>query len=271
MSIRDIRDRIHQEIIGAQAKQAFLVEGPDDKEAFRILFERFLPGWEQRWGIAEAGNKRQLLDLLRLEPNWLGLVDRDEWDQAVIAERIANQPNLLVLPRFCLENYLVNPTELWQAIPSTRQAGVGGGLQAFTAAIQGDLTQYLRHGALWKVVTPLWSGLRALGFKETLASENSLATAQSDAEIQRILNDWDALLDPTRIIADFQTQLNIAQAASVDDQLSHWVHGKVFWRNEVNPAMNRLLGQMEEGDRRKKIIRKLPRPDDLQPILDRFR
>lgn len=49
MSIRDIRDRIHQEIIGSQAKQAFLVEGPDDKEAFRILFERFLPGWEQRW------------------------------------------------------------------------------------------------------------------------------------------------------------------------------------------------------------------------------
>jgi hypothetical protein len=271
MSIRDMRDRIRQEVIGIQAKQAFLVEGPDDKEAFRILLERFLPGWEQRWGIAEAGNKRQLLELLRFETAWLGLVDRDEWDQSAIDERIASQPNLLVLPRFCLENYLINPAELWQAIPPARQAEVAGGETAFAAAIRDDLPQYLRHGALWKVVTPLWSGLRALGFKEALASEESLATAQNDTDIRRILNDWDALLDPSRVFADFQTQFGNAQAAPMTEQLSVWVHGKVFWKNVVNPTMDRLLDQMAEGERRKKILRKLPQPADLQPILDRLK
>lgn len=153
---------VGQEVIGTQAKKVFLVEGRDDKEAFRILMGRFLPGWEQRWGIAEAGNKRQLQGLLGLEPDWLGLVDRDEWDQVAIDKNTATQPNLLVLPRFCLENYLINPVELWQAIPAARQAEVTDGQAAFATAVQGDLPQYLRHGALWKVVTPLWSGLRAL-------------------------------------------------------------------------------------------------------------
>jgi hypothetical protein len=271
MSIRDIRDRIRQEVIGTQAKKVFLVEGLDDKEAFLILLGRFLPGWEHRWGIAEAGNKPQLMKLLKLEPGWLGLVDRDEWDQAAIDERTATQPNLLVLPRFCLENYLINPIELWQAIPAARQAEVTDGQTAFAAAVQDDLPQYLRHGALWKVVTPLWSGLRALGFKETLASENSVATAQSDTDIQDILRRWDDLLDRNRIFTDFQTQLSSAQAASTEEQFCVWVHGKFFWRNVVNPVMNRLFGQMDEAERRNKILRRLPQPADLQSILDRLR
>jgi len=270
VSIHDVRKHIRQKLIGIQFKQAFLVEGADDKEAFRILLEHFVPGWEKRWVIAEAGNKRQLLELLALEPDWLGLVDRDEWDRAAIEERIAEQPNLMVLPRFCLENYLINPSELWQALPPIRQAEVGGGEKALQDEIERELPQYRRHGVLWKVVTPLWSGLRALGFKEALASKESLATAQNDAEIQRILKKWDALLDPDRIFTDFQTQLTDAEAATLDEQYSRWVHGKIYWRHVVNPVMNRLLGQMAAGERRKKILRKLPQPDDLQPILERF-
>ncbi|RKT46842.1 DUF4435 domain-containing protein [Thiocapsa rosea] len=270
MTIRSRRDRIRQELIGSQPKQAFLVEGADDKEAFRILLERFAPGWEQRWAIAAVGNKRQLLELLMLEPEWIGLVDRDEWDQAAIDARVAEQPNLLVLPRFCLENFLIHPSELWQAIPPTRQAAVAGGERAFCAEMETHLPDYRRHAALWKVVTPLWSGLRALGFKEALASEESLVTAQNDAEIQRVLGKWDALLDPARIFAQFQSQCGAAEAASTDDQYSHWVHGKHYWKKVVNPAMNRILGQMDEGERRKKILRKLQPPADLQTILERF-
>lgn len=270
MNVRGKRDRIRQELIGAQPKRAFLVEGADDKDAFRILLERFMPGWEQRWAITEAGNKRQLQELLTLEPDWLGLVDRDEWDQPMIDQRTADAPNLMVLPRFCLENYLINPVELWSAIPPARQAGIAGGEDAFRLEIEGSLPRYLRHGALWKVVTPLWSGLRALGFKEALASAESPATAQNDTEIQRVLDEWGSLLDPARIFSGFQAQLATATAAAPQDQYALWVHGKVFWENLVNPAMNRILGQMDQGERRKKILRKLPQPGDLQPIFDRL-
>lgn len=270
MSLDGKRDRIRQELIGAQPKRAFLVEGADDKAAFRILLERFVSGWEQRWAIAEAGNKRQLQELLALEPDWVGLVDRDEWDEAVIADRQTQLPNLMILPRFCLENYLIDPSELWPAIPPRRQMDVAGGEAAFRSRIESQLSDFRRHGALWKVVTPLWSGLRALGFKEALASESSLATAQDDSEIQRILGEWDALLDPERIFADFQARLTAADAATPNEQLAHWVHGKVFWEKVVNPTMNATLGQMAEGERRKKILRKLPQPTDLQPVFDRL-
>jgi len=270
MSIESKRDHIRQKLIGAQPKRVFLVEGTDDEAAFRILLERFVPAWEQRWAIADTGGKRDLQDLLRLEPDWVGLVDRDEWEQSVIDQRQTELPNLMVLPRFCLENYFINPAELWRAIPTTRQAGIPGGEAAFRAAITGELAQYLRHGVLWRVVTPLWSGLRALGFKEALASEDSLVTAQDDAAIQQILRDWDALLDPHSIFTNFQTQLAAATAVTPDAQFGQWIHGKVFWKCVVNPAMNRLLGQMKEGERRKKILHKLDRPADLQPIFERL-
>ena len=275
MSIQDIRNSISQEVIGIQSKKVFLVEGSDDKAAFTILFNRFLPLWERHWGIAVAGNnavgnKRQLLELLKLEPDWVGIVDRDEWDQPVIDQYMSDRSNLCVLPRFCIENYLIHPVELWPAIPAIRQEKVAGGESTFTAAIVGELYQYLRHGALWKVVTPLWSGLRAIGFKEALASEKSLETVQSDSEIKRILCEWDSFLEPVRIFADFQTEFSKAQVAPITEQFSIWIHGKVFWKNVVYPIMKKQVGQMKEVELRKQILRLIPKPVDLQSLFDRL-
>ncbi|WP_020505114.1 DUF4435 domain-containing protein [Lamprocystis purpurea] len=188
MSCAALRDSIRQEVIGAQQKRIFLVEGTDDVSAWQILLNRFVPDWETRWGIAQAGNKAKLLCLLEIEPDWLGLVDRDEWDQAAIETNTRNRPNLRVLRRFCLENYLIDPDELWPAITAVQQATLAGGQATLATALQTQLDRYLRHGALWIVVSPLWTGLRALGFKEALASEDSLQTAQDDVEIRRILH-----------------------------------------------------------------------------------
>jgi len=118
------------------------------------------------------------------------------------------------------------------------------------------------------VVSPLWTGLRALGFKEALASEDSLETAQDDVEIRRILHEWDELLDPERIFADFAAQLASSRAAPVSEQYAQWVHGKHFWQQVVNPAMTKLFGQMSEAKRRIEILRQIPKPADLQPVFD---
>jgi hypothetical protein len=120
------------------------------------------------------------------------------------------------------------------------------------------------------VVSPLWTGLRALGFKEALASEDSLETAQDDAEVRRILRDWDEILDPERIFADFEAQLASSRAAPVSEQYAQWVHGKHFWQQVVNSAMTKLFGQMSEARRRIEILRQIPKPADLQPVFDRL-
>lgn len=270
MSLETLRNRIREKSVGAQDKKVFLLEGSDDEEAFRILLGRFQPDWESRWAIGVAGKKDHVVKLLTLEPLWIGLVDRDEWDESMVATMTQNHPNLQVLPRFTLENYLINPDELWQALPPDRQASLGK-QSTLKSAIQTHLTPYLRHGALWKVVTPLWSGLRSLGFKEALASEKSIVTAQDDGEIQRILQAWDTLLDPHRLFSEFQTHVQRAQGTPLREQYATGVHGKFFWQNIVNPALNQLLGQMPAEDRRRKIFQKLQLPADLQPILDRLK
>lgn len=265
------RRQIRDELIGAQDKRAFLVEGSDDGEAFRIMLTNFCPGWENRWVLADAGGKPTLLKLLDLERDWLGVVDHDEWDDSAIAANTASHPNLHVLPRFCIENYLILPEDLWLAIPTNRQNQVAGGLPAFSQAIEVDLPKFLRHGVLWKVISPLWSGLRSRGFKEALASVNSIQNAQSDTEIRRILGEWSELLDPDHLFTTFQNQLRQADSRPKEEKIFQWIHGKIFWSFVVNPVMNRLFGQLTDGERRNQILRRLPKPVDLQPLFDRLR
>jgi len=269
----DLRDQIHQRLVGGQTKRVFLVEGTDDKLAMDILLNRFALNWESTWVVEAAGNKAQLQEVLKLEPDWLGLVDRDEWDAAEQVKRQHATSNLLVLPRFCMENYLVVPDEVWDAVPPARQHDVPTGVLGWHAHALKDLDQYVRHGVLWHVVTPLWSGLRSRGFKEKLASDNAacVAVAQSDADIQQVLNDWDMYLDPARLFSEFQSKLAEAQQLPPYEQLRHWVHGKTRWREVVNPAMNALFGQMAESVRRRKIFEHLPMwPRDLQFVLQRM-
>lgn len=270
----DLRDRIRQRLVSSQTKRVFLVEGTDDKLALDVLLNRFVSNWESVWVVEVANNKALLQEVLKLEADWLGLVDRDEWDAAEQDRRQQATPNLLVLPRFCMENYLILPNEVWDAVPPARQRDVPMGMLGWQGPALKDLDPYVRHGVLWHVVTPLWSGLRARGFKEKLASDNAacVAVAQSDADIQQILADWDAYLNPVRLFSEFQRKLAEVQQLPPYEQLKHWVHGKTRWREVVNPAMNALFGQMAEGERRRKIFEHLPAwPDDLQFVLKSMR
>lgn len=270
MSGKSAAQKIREREIGVQDKQALIVEGIDDKTALTILLKHHCPTWEQQWVIAIAGNKRQVLEILDAEPTWIGLVDRDTWDQATIDQQAQALPNLLVLNRWCMENYLINPAELWQALPPRQQSVIAGGEADFTQNILGKLPEYVRHGVLWQVITPLWSGLRARGFKEALAAESSVATAQDDAEIRRVLEDWDQLLEPRRIFAEFQQRLSEVQPLSESEQLAQWVHGKTFWKHVVHPYMNNVFGQMPEIKSKKTLFEKLLLPGDLGMLIQRL-
>jgi len=270
MNGKDIAKGIREKNIGSQDKRALIVEGKDDVSALTILFNRYYSDWEQNWVIEEAGSKSNVQTALTEDPSWLGIVDRDEWGSDLIQQKADEQSNLIPLPRFCLENYLINPDELWPAIPATQQQKVQNGQQEFAEAILEGLSKYVRHGVLWKVVTPLWSGLRSLGFKDALAAYNSIDTAQDDDAIKKHLYDWNILLDPKKIFDDFENALTEANSLEIADQLKTCVHGKVFWQGSVNPAMNSFFGQMSEKNRKNALWKALPMPDDLSFLVDRM-
>lgn len=268
MNGKTIAKRIREQKIGEQKnRKVLIVEGNDDEFALIALFKNHHPEYEQNWIIAKAGNKRNVLAVLKEEKNWIGLVDCDEWNQEVIKKEQQKLANLLVLPRFCIENYLINPIEIWQAIPVNQQIKIQNGKKILESIIHSNLLVYIRHCVLWKIITPLWLDLRNLGFKEKLAAEQSVNISQEDEKIQAVLKDWHNLLDPKKIFNKFKQQLEVVENLSVSEQLMSWVHGKIFWKEIVFPQMIRMFGQKSEKEMKKQLFNNLDWPKDLDILL----
>jgi len=259
--------KIRDEQIGATDKKVLLVEGNDDVSAFRQLLDRQAPGWESQWALAEAGNKRQALDMASLVPDWLVLVDRDEWSANEVKEFQQQHANLFVLPRFCLESYLVDPAELWQALPLIQQKRIPAGVSEVETKVLANLDDWRRHAALWHVINPLWSGLRALGFKDSLLQTQKIP---NDAELERTLKSWSEFVDHKRILDEVHVALGNMKVQSTDDFLHHSVYAKDFYPQVVHTALDRLLGQKSAVKRRLDLFRTLPIPADLGPLWQRM-
>jgi hypothetical protein len=115
----------------------------------------------------------------------LGLIDHDEWPAVWIKQEQNALPNLLILPRFCMENYLICPDELWGALSKKQQAKIVGGLPQLQAHILSNKNEWIRHGVLWSIINLLWEGIINIGFKNALLDFN---TAQDDDKIQETLS-----------------------------------------------------------------------------------
>lgn len=255
---------IKQQYVGATGKRVLLVEGDDDVLAFRAWLGKMDATWENRWVVASAGKKSNVLDLLEREPDWIGVVDRDEWTTQIITEMQQTRANLWVLPRFCLENYLCDPDELWAMLPTGQQQKIQGGVQELSSVITAALPQWRQHGALWQVVNPLWEGLRALGFKERLLN---IQQAGNEQAIRQTLNDWHQFLEPDAIWAGYQARMIEVAGWAVGRQLQSGVHGKQFFPSVVNTALTQLLGeQAKASERQNRLLQNAQPPVDLLPL-----
>ena len=258
-----LHNDIKQQHVGATGKKVLLVEGQDDVLAFRSWLGKLDANWENRWVVAPAGKKSNVLVLLEREPDWIGVVDRDEWSVQVIAEKQRDIPNLWVLPRFCLENYLCDPDELWAMLPQVQQQKIQGGPQALGAAITEQLPLWCQHGALWLVINPLWEGLRALGFKERLLA---IQQAGNEQAIRQTLSEWHQFLEPEAIWADYQARLAEVLVWPDSWQLANAVHGKHFFPAVVHTALSQWLGPAKADERQQKLLQNAPAPADLLPL-----
>ncbi|MCX6359541.1 MAG: hypothetical protein NT029_07045 [Armatimonadetes bacterium] len=268
MTVEERIRQIEEQLVGSQPKQVLLVEGTNDVEAYRLLLERHRPSSAGSVAVAEAGGKREVCQILKARPGWVGLLDHDEWGDARAQAALTKHPNLRLLPRYCLESYLIHPGELWRALPPAQQSRIQGGDETLASALLNDLDRYLRHGALWHTVRPLWDVLMDLDFTNALASARSVDAAQNDDAIKATLAGWQAALDPDSAFGAFQRNLASAQAAPLDEQLANWVHGKVFFNQHVCAALNKHLGQRGAEKRRTELLRSLPIAPDLAALFE---
>lgn len=262
-SIQRLISDIEEQKIGASTRRVLVVEGSNDVHAIEIFLTKKFSNWETDWVVAEAGNKTRVIEVLQQRPDWCGVVDPDEWTQEVIEQRQAVTPNLWVLPRYCLENYLNVPEELWQALPPKQQQKVTAGLVGLEIRITADLEKWICHGVLWSIVNPLWEGLRSRGFKEALLDPD---IALDNQKIQDTLMDWHDYLEPNELFQRYQAKLAEVQLLSTEQKLQRWVHGKEFYKSVVNIVLNDLLGTKAADDRKKSIFRTSQVPDDFDPL-----
>ena len=254
---------IKEQKIGSSSRRVLLVEGPDDVNAFEQFLHKTDCDWSNDWVIAEAGKKTDVLEIVKREPGWVGVIDRDEWSGLRLQELEATHPNLWILPRYCIENYLIVPEELWNAIPPKRQTVIDGGLEALSQGILADLDRWVAHAALWQEVNPMWEGLRQLGFKEALLDP---AIATDDEAIKEKLAQWHDYLNPTGVYERFEQKRASLHELPRFKQLALNIHGKHFFEKVVNPILNQLLGQMKSVERQRAIFRHLSASDEFMPL-----
>lgn len=246
--------------IGNTKRRVLLVEGEDDRQAIEAFLNKKNSQWANHWIVFPSGKKSNVLDILQSRTDWLGLVDRDEWTNSTIFNAQQTMPNLQVLPRFCIDNYLINPSELWSALPTKQQQKFTAGYTQFEQSIMVLFSDWLVHGVLWSVINPMWEGLRTLGFKESLLD---VQAANDRLLIESKLQEWHDYLEPSEILNMFDMRLKFAQNRSTYEQFAIWIHGKKFYQEVIDDVLNQSLGQLNSKLRKKKIFEHLPVPDDL--------
>ena len=207
-------------------------------------------------------NKFMYSEQARYEEQLLkaGLVDRDAWSARTRDAYEGKLRNLYFLPRYCIENYLIDVNILEEIFGSR---GCGQELSQALRTIRAQIPGAVRHGSLWRAVQPLYDELMGLGFNGALLRFD----VPSDSEIFEVLKSWDRLLDARRIYADYRAFEEKGSAMPVDEALRVWIHGKVFWRKSVAPALQEALGGMGEERLQRMIYPAMPLPTDVELLL----
>lgn len=253
-----------------EGKRALIVEGKTDELVFTQLLKKVDPQWETRWVLAEVGGKRNVVDILAAQPTWLGIVDRDEWDNAQLSQRQQQLPNLLVLPRFCIENYVVVPSELWHCLPHKQKAKLPDEREAAILSIATPITEnlerWVQFGALWAIINPLWDELWSLGFNRDLLDPELVVDEQG---FRAQCASWHHHLEPQGLWQRYQDKLAAIQAQTNDENLRTIVHGKKFFKAVVTPAFRQLFA-IKSTISVEDLFREMPVPADLAFVWQRM-
>lgn len=252
---------------GAPYKQVLVVEGSADVEFLDYMLDKEpykSRNYYMQWIVAEAGGKENCLKMIERNEGWHALVDRDCWTDVEAEDMRRKYPTLHILPRFCIENYMCHPQEIFAALGKMQRTVKTE--QKLARLFLPHMDDALRHGALWRAVQPLYNGLRDLGFNDVLLNFR----VPADEDIMKILNSWHSYLDPSRIQGEYYASLELARSLSLEDQLFRWIHGKYFFQNAVIPTLEASVDRRGIRAWRRHLLRNMPMPDDLSRGLGRI-
>lgn len=247
--------------LGAQLKE-LAVEGKTDKfilEVFLTAGENagYWKDWSSQLLIEVAGKKYNVIEKLKQGNSRIwGLIDHDALPVDTLAHYQQTYPQLLILPRWTIENYFIDPDELIQLLPP----------QASSILIRDEIerqkSEALKFGALWHVFTE--AGI----FSEDFPNPRGLCKIPmpSDAEIYNRLSRWNNQLNPdTTLKAYLEYQQSFLANPSLN--YAYHIHGKNFFLQVVQPILNKITQKSEDDWKRELLKSVTDCPADLIPVL----
>jgi len=230
---------------------------------FEHFFDQHAPGWRRRFFIAPAGNKSHVKSgIITHCPDWIGIMDLDEWSPENVRQAIESSPHLKALPRFCIESYFCHPDELWSIIPEQQRAKVGNDRQILARPIYDALPDWVAHGAMWRVLRKLYHNTR-------LPARLESQPVTDEVEIRRTLEKWHQNLAPDRVLNQYRHELRTASNLPRDEQIKKYVHGKKFYNQVVVQTLDHLFSGKGADDWLQKFRdAQIQPPSDLCTLLD---
>lgn len=238
-------------------KNVLLVEGKTDIEFLTIMLDK--PPFREEnlflnWEMIQCGGKDGVLKQLQKHPHYLGMVDRDAWDEEEIEKVFQSHPNLFILPRFCIENYIISPKELVTSFPK---------LKPEFNELTDEIATGIRHGCLWRAAAPLYQDLLHAGFNQALLKYPPV----TDGELARLISNWQNILSVEEVTLRAQKFYKQVENLPQEEALKIFVHGKTFWRSVVERKMEKIFPGIKKEQLRKKVLREITMPLDLEGFL----
>jgi hypothetical protein len=223
-------------------KRVLLVEGPNDKAVYEAWLKKLAApnSFTAKMVVEAVEGKRAVLAALEWfrdhggNPGHLfGLVDRDEWDAAIIAAQTAALPQLRVVAgRDCLESYFADPDELEPSLQA-ENAAYTAQLPAFRAHLQAALPARVAHWSLFTTTERLKERMNAAIYPGAF---HAAIPIPPDADIQNRFQTWAALVAHPQLFNEFDGLRAQALAAAAATQFRSHVVGRPFFEDVVYPA-----------------------------------
>jgi hypothetical protein len=259
-----------------QGKSVLAVEGDDDKDVYMAWLKKLTRRGtivSDKIVIVSAGDKMKVLEALDWQgaqapttPKLYGLVDRDEWDAATLTARRAAYPSLLVNPsRHCLESYFTDPQEIEAALLAKDRQFYRPRMGALRDHIESHRANWVDHWSLWVTMSRV---CRKLGEESFPGFFHEQYVLRRDAEIQRRLRVWGAVVSSRTMFNTFVQERTQARGELPSVQLRSWIYAKKFYPIVVVQGGLNPLGPSDGRGWMLKPAKWSPTvPPDLAPLL----
>jgi len=232
------------DILGKKIRYGLAVEGETDKK----VIEQFLnsvsewQNWQSLVSIEICGSRKNVLNQLKNQDTRIwGLIDQDEKSNNDIQSLKEDNPHLLILPRWTIENYFIEPDELSAMLPPVYKNKIQ------LNEIKSYVLDGIKHGTLWHVLHSRDAFQFCRGHEDGYPMAILGNISFDENKISDRLAKWQNSLNAKDILAHYQQKLSEFEQTPAENYTRH-IHGKYFFSQIiVEKILNKIVQKSKDA------------------------